>query len=735
MAPAEPRGAHRRELWVAGLVAFLACLPFLDKAVHQDDWAYLTVGRLLVEHGRDVLDQATTYQGRPISAGQGVLHGPVWLSALALAQAPLFGERWLTVAHLMSAGMLALLAVSLTSLAARLGARPLPTALACALGPAPLVLATGVMTDLPMVALFCASLALAVRGLERGETPTLLLAGVVGALAAGTRYHGAAIVPLLAVLPLLWGPFRWRGLLPATVALAGFLAMLVGILAFTGGWDVLRATDELGSLKIDRTQCLLALVCGLGGALGGYLVVVLGAAPRWVGTLRGQPLRVLLLAGGLAFGGWCAWRAPQVSRIVPPGPNHALQWVLFLLGGAASGLGLAPLVRVRLVSAYRVWRAEHGRLAWIALWTGGFAVAAWLTVPFGSTRYAVPAMPGALLLCGVVATRLAGPGLHAAAALCCAALGLAAATADVRAAAVYPRMADVVAERADDDWSTGTTWIWGELGFRWYLERTAGLEVLPGDSTAPRPGDRVLKSMRLSTASPDDGSSGSYRLHPDVVRRLRPGAQLDFADPFPVRVHSSWAGAGFYGADGGFLPFSFASPLRDTLQVWDVEGEHPFFGRFDAAFLESADVPGARIGVDRFLAHPDQEMHLAVAIQFPGRITFPDVEVPPGGVLALEVAEHSRVWTFAEPGPGVIARVRVDGEVLAERRLDARRVEADRGWQPLRVDLSAHGGRRVPIAFEAQAQPLAEPLPDGAPDIAERFVVCGFAGLTFEVAP
>ena len=689
------------------------------------------------------MEQTTTYLGeRGHKAGDGMLHGPVWIAAMAFAQAPIFGAAKLLVAHLLSAGFLSLLAVSMASLAGRIGARPLPTALAGALGPVTYVLSTGLMTDLPMVALFTASVALALRGVERDRLPSLIGAGVLAALAGATRYHGVAAIPLLLVLPLFLRPVRARYFLPGFVGLFGFAGLLTCLLTVTGRWDIFRATGQMAAIEIDRTQCLLATVCAIGGALIGYVPGILIAAPRIGRALLARRVVATMALAGAGLGLYSAWLAPQVARLTPPGANLWLQWALFALGGVALGLGLVPFLPFGRRGESSKFQVRPGLLAWLCLWFGGFAIAAWLTVPFGSVRYVLPVVPGLLLLAGWLATNLLSARLHALCAGVSVAFGLAAATADYRSAAVYPELARFVSEREASDWESGETWIWGEIDFRWYLERDVGLRILAGDSTEPQPGDRILKSMMVATASPNDGTSGGYRLHPELIRRMQSGLQREYNDPFPVRIHSSWAGAGFYGAQAGFLPFSFTTATRDILQVWDVVGGNPFFANFELARRETFTEPqvaGGNLRVQRFLAHPEQAQHLALSLTFPGRVTYDEVPIPSDAELSFELAEHSRVWSFEEPGPPVMARVRIDGEPVFEQRSDARREESQRGWQSIRVDLSRFAGQTVSLAFEAEALPLVEPMPESLePALAERlqkYVLLGFGEPRLESSP
>ena len=121
-----------------------------------------------------------TRGGMTITVAQGVLHGPVWMRVLAICL--WFGESAPFVAHLFSSLCLGLIGLSMASLAGRFGAPRLSTGLLVALSPVPLVLAGNIMTDLPMLALFCASLAAAARGFAKALDVRVHVAGLVDAV-------------------------------------------------------------------------------------------------------------------------------------------------------------------------------------------------------------------------------------------------------------------------------------------------------------------------------------------------------------------------------------------------------------------------------------------------------------------------------------------------------------------------------------------------------------------------
>lgn len=749
-AATEPRsGASRIQLILVGLLCFVAVIPFLGKAMHQDDWAYAVVAQLMLEHGTEVLGIEGYYQGNVQRVGEGVLHGPVWLICLAVAQLSIFGESWELIAHLFSAGFLALLGVSVASLAGRVGAPPVATALALCLGPAPLVLAGSLMTDLPMVALFAASIALAVRGGQTGKRSELIAAGVLGALAGLTRYHGLAIVFLLGALPLLWDSNRLRRWIPLGVCLSILAVFFSATLVGTGQVDAQRASEGLALAEIDRHACLLSLL----GALGGVsLAALLGLLPgALTALLRGRAgltaMTTILALAGAGLGLWQASASFSVAVVPVEGVNRGLQWLALPLGALLLAIAARPWLSPGILLRSPEWRERYGAWAFLALWLGGFSVAAWITVPFGSTRYALPALTPLFLLLFAWAGRFVGGPWPALAAVLSAGIGFAAAEADRRSAEIYPIYAEQVAKRVAEGgaWSEGTTWIWGEIDFRYYLERTAGLPILPSDNREPVEGDRILKSMIVCTASPNDGSSGAYILHPDVVQRLE-GGPIERVTPqglepwtggrpepipgdYPLRIHHSYAGAGFYGHHAGFLPFAWSRMPHDQFQVWKVSGQNPFLESFEIAGKESASfgpelTGGARldgrITVERFLADPDQEQRVAIQVLLPGRITWEQVPVPAGGRFETWVAEHHRLVLEGIDGPPVTFRVRVNGEVLAELSSDIRRGEPT-GWRRLSADLSRFAGQKVTLSLESVDRAFADGSRDPVPKILAGF--------------
>ena len=475
---------------------------------------------------------------------------------------------------------------------------------------------------------------------------------------------------------------------------------------------------------LDRKECLLTAVCAVGGvALGWWVAMLCGLRSLLRAVLR-DPLPLAMGIVGLAFGIYCGFDALASRDVDPSGINAWAQWVFLALGGIVLFAFVAPVCDVaRLRGGLARWREARGLDVLLALWFLGFFVSAWVTVPFGATRYCLPAMPALFLGLARYSARYLPGAVPWLAAPLTAGLGLVCAFTDERAAAVYPQMAEHVAQRSAEGeaWSQGQTWIWGELGFRWYLERELDLPLVPGGSNAPAPGDRLLKSA-LCTAASNDGESGTYRLHPELVKRIDSQEVHDYPDDWPVRIHNPYAGAGFYNASAGLLPFAWSTAAHDRLQTWQVKDENLFLANFEAArrtpgpplVRPGAEPYPARILVERLTPSISIESKLSIYFVLEGELVWDGV---PFGAdvrrLVLDVCEPGRVHEQSEPGPGSVAEVLINGEVVASQAMDSRRVEGDRRWFPLVVDLERWRGQRVSLGLRARAQAPPADLPEG----------------------
>ena len=184
---------------IFALIAALA--PFLNKAFHIDDPLFLWMAQQVSQHPGDPYRFSLNWYGiaQPMFS---VMQNPP-LSSYYMALAATF-LGWSELA-MHGAFLVPAVAATLGTffLARRLCDSPLLAALLTLFTPVFLVSATGVTCDVWLLALWMWSVESWLRGLERHSYRFLLLASVLVATAALTKYFGAGLVPLLAAYTLV----------------------------------------------------------------------------------------------------------------------------------------------------------------------------------------------------------------------------------------------------------------------------------------------------------------------------------------------------------------------------------------------------------------------------------------------------------------------------------------------------------------------------------------------------
>ena len=190
-----------RDAFLAIVAAIAALVPFLNKAFHIDDPLFLWMAQQVSQHPADPYGFSVNWyvSAKPIFS---IMQNPP-LNAYYMALAASF-LGW-TEPAMHGAFLIPAVAAVLGTifLAHRLSGSPLLAALLVLFTPVFLVSATTVMCDVWLLALWVWSVDCWLRGLERHNRWLLLLASLLAAAAALTKYFGASIVPLLAVYTLI----------------------------------------------------------------------------------------------------------------------------------------------------------------------------------------------------------------------------------------------------------------------------------------------------------------------------------------------------------------------------------------------------------------------------------------------------------------------------------------------------------------------------------------------------
>ena len=195
-----------RDLLIIVIAVIAVLAPFLNKAFHIDDPLFLWIAKQISVNPGDPYGFAVNWYttSQPMSS---IMQNPP-LSSYYMALMAIF-LGWSEPAMHGAFLVPAIAAVAGTFfLARRLSGSPLLAGFLLLFMPVFLVSATGVMCDVWLLALWVWSIECWMRGLERNSFWLFLLAAILAATAALTKYFGVALVPLLAAYTLV----RERGL-------------------------------------------------------------------------------------------------------------------------------------------------------------------------------------------------------------------------------------------------------------------------------------------------------------------------------------------------------------------------------------------------------------------------------------------------------------------------------------------------------------------------------------------
>ena len=519
------------------ILATLLCLaPFLNKAVHVDDYLFIRSAQHIVGHPADPFGIVVNWNGIDEPLSVVTQNPPLACYYLAAAGTLLgWGEAALHLAFLLPA----ILAVLGTYVLARdFCAHPTAAAIIMLVSPVFWVSATTLMCDVSMLALWLWAVVLWTRGIERGNHLHLASAAGLVALAALTKYFGAALIPLLLAYTVM--KKRWRCwpalwlLLPLTTLFAYDWA--------TGARYGIRMISQAANYAGEhRTQTMIweSILSTVSFAGGCTVALIFFWHRLW--HWRWVPIA---LACATALGVALA-HTPILSE---RSWGEIAQIALF----ATTGLGILSLV----VNDWLRCRDRHSTL--LALWTLGTLVFTGTINWTVNGRSILPLAPAVAILIirqlerrpAPIAFRTLWPIIPA------AAIGAAVVWADAAFAnSTRAAAAELAAQYRPARHST--LWFQGHWGFQYYMEQH-GAQAFDIAMARAHLGDHVILPLHNSSVR---------RLTPDwfaqVARIERPACrwlatmQLDF-------------GAGFYCHRYGLLPYKFGPVPPQAFEIWEM---------------------------------------------------------------------------------------------------------------------------------------------------------------------
>jgi len=494
-------------------------LPFLGKPVHLDDANFLVLAEgarldLWRPHAIEI-----NWQGTRQTAFE-VLSNPPgigWFLAPVVDAGDVVQHLWMLL-------WLPLAMWGAWRLGAIVAGRGAAAAILLCGSPIALLATQARMPDLPLFACVLAGLG----GVLGSHGPRRLGFALLLGCAALFRYSGAAMIPLVAVVPLLSGAspraaLREGARLGAACALPLSLLVLHDLHAY-GAPHILAMVGfqgDVGDSGRDTLRKAVAGVTMLGGAAALPLLCWTRARPAAAGGLLGA-----------ALGGLGVVLSEQVGA-------PAAGTVFFgACGGAVLG-GCAPT---------REGFGPHGRL--MLLWLGGGLVFL-LALRFTAARYWLPFFAPAVLL----PLRHASDRLVAVACVATPALSLMLALDDLELAHAQRHLAHQVAQHGDHGL------IAGHWGFQHHLE-DAGWTALEEDAAVPQ--DALLAVSAVAWPQTPESSC------------LTPVARWTAQDGWPgPRVHTRDGAANIHAfvlsapdPIESYAPWGFGTDPMDEVRLW-----------------------------------------------------------------------------------------------------------------------------------------------------------------------
>jgi len=515
-----------RDLSIIAAAVLIVQIPFLDKPFHIDDTVTLKSAAQVLRHPLRPYDFTINWYGTELPQFNSAKNPPLnfYYAAAAIR---LFGasERAL---HLCYIPFALAAAFFVYMLARRVVRWPLIWTLWFVATPCFAVSATSLMLDVQMLVYFAGSVACFCAAAERRSWALAILAGVLGGLAAVTKYNALSLFPLFIVGALVWGHNdRQRAkllLAPPMLMLVPFLLWCLHGWIFWGTPHFVDASHYMWAERMRPRPLALQFIAFFSFASGCVLLPILA-------MLRGLQGERAVCAAAVCAGVVMA----LIARGLDAGYS-AVHCVVVAAFVSSSVWGLATALRTALrMGTPTGWM--------LGLWLAGFAVfdafLAWTV----AGRFILPLAPVLVILLGRWWEERFPKSRHLAAVGWAAAMlvSLCLCRADMRHAQAHRGFARMVL--AQYGHKPGRLFFTGNWGFQYYMEK-GGARALDVCRPAIRPGDWLVVPSLASNPDPPP------ELKPFLKKQDRTLVRNS-----AVHLMNPLVRAGYYSHRWGLLPY------------------------------------------------------------------------------------------------------------------------------------------------------------------------------------
>ncbi len=550
----------KKDLFNISIIVFfvlLLSLPFLNKAFHIDDIAYIYVARQIIKDPLHPYSFSFDWSGK--SGLATFITNPPLVSYYIALVIFFFGEKE-SIIHFSFILFPVIAGVSMFYISKKFTKKPLGSALLLILSVSFVVMMHDVMLDIPFLAFFLLSMALFVYGVDLNNSYLLALGSIFSGFAYLTKYTGIIIIPILAAYAILKKNFR-----SITYLIIPILLMVLWNLYTFVIYGAPHNSEVLGwllkSKNIFRAESLLIRLLTNVLYIGGTTIFPLMLLYPFLIDNKNKLVltSTTIIASILSVMLFFISKNFEFAYTIP-------QLILFVFLFSTGLFFLFMIVRyyskisLGLFKLNRIFHNDQNR--------NNIFLFLWFIIVFlfisilvgGAVRYITILTPPMIIIYiniiddykllnskkfrNFIFLALASTSL----------LTIFVAYADYEFAGVYRDFSEIVGQYKTSD---NQVWFIGDSGFQYYMQKN-GYKILGIDDNSPKEGDIIIKARIESPR----------KFLPLLNERLNLIGTQSYTGTLPLRVHNPKARAGFYTYGAGFLPYSLSNSSLEDFDIY-----------------------------------------------------------------------------------------------------------------------------------------------------------------------
>lgn len=515
------------------VLTLLCLLPFVGKAFHIDDPCYVWVAKHIVEHPLDPYRFSVIWFNTEMPMSYVINHPPlVSYYIAAVGSWAGWSEYALHLAFVLPALVVVLgvyqLAVELTGL-------PLLAGVITLCAPGFLVSSTGLMTEVPMLALWMVAIIFWRRGLNEEKALYLPGGGLLIGACALSNYFGASLIPLLFLYSLLKKQRLGSWVLYLLIPVAILVGYQQWTLSMYGHGMLSYIAPYLNQGRADHAKSFWgASIVGL-AFVGGCTLPALTCMP-WLWRrpfIFGSCIAAAIGTAAAAYGRF------NVGTPLPHQQEGFLevQLLLFIVGG----------ISVLALAISDVWRRDADSV-FLAAWVIGPFVAAYLNWSVNA-RVVLPLIPATAILMARRLELVQRPQSLAlwkliAPLVVSALLSLWIAWGDLTLANSAREAAQIIHDKTASQ--PGRVFFFGHWGFQYYMQ-SLGAQPMDLAHIKVDVGDLIVQPQN------------NTNVPPVPVDLISSSEVIELQDHCWIATLSTDRAAGFYSSVLGMMPYTLGS--------------------------------------------------------------------------------------------------------------------------------------------------------------------------------